>query len=337
MKIVVFGPDRRVGALHGDMVIDLAAASARRLRETGAASAPEQEGVQTLVPSDLRGFIEAGQPALDRAQEAVQHVLAHGGEAGAGEPGVALPLSTTHLHTPRASEARIACAGGNFSDHAIAMAAKRGAPQLARAEADDAVRKNGIWGFWKVTREALDPEGDLIYPAKTQRLDYEGEVAIVLGKRAKNVRADDWRAYVWGVTLFGDWSIRDLHEGNAPYKFAMGKNFDTSYSMGPCIVVGELDAANVDVETLVDGDVRQHYNTGTMVFSFGEFLEYLTADFTLYPGDVISGGTSAGTAQDSSPLREDGTVGPERFLKPGSLLEVRSPQIGSLRARVVPA
>jgi len=72
-----------------------------------------------------------------------------------------------------------------------------------------------------------------------------------------------------------------------------------------------------------------------MVFRFGEYLEYLSRDFTLYPGDIISGGTAAGTAADSSELLPDGMSAPERFLNPGDVVEMRSPSIGSLRTRVV--
>ena len=113
--------------------------------------------------------------------------------------------------------------------------------------------------------------------------------------------------------------------------------FHKSYacSMGPCIAVGEADPTNIDVETLVNGEYRQRFNTRDMVFTFGEYLEYLSRDFTLYPGDVISGGTAAGTAADSSELLADKTSAPERFLKPGDVVEMRSPSIGALRTRVV--
>jgi acylpyruvate hydrolase len=89
------------------------------------------------------------------------------------------------------------------------------------------------------------------------------------------------------------------------------------------------------METLVNGERRQRFNTRDMVFSFGEYLEHLSRDFTLYPGDIINGGTAAGTAADSSELLPDGRSAPERFLKPGDLVEMSSPSIGALRTRVV--
>jgi acylpyruvate hydrolase len=136
--------------------------------------------------------------------------------------------------------------------------------------------------------------------------------------------------------MLADWSIRSPREGaGGPLNFAFPKNFDTSCSMGPCIAVGEADPANIDIETFVNGERRQRFNTRDMVFSFAEYLEYLSRDFTLYPGDIISGGTAAGTAADSSDLLADGSSAPERFLKPGDIVEMRSPPIGALRTRVV--
>ena len=199
----------------------------------------------------------------------------------------------------------------------------------------EAIRTMGIWGFWKVDRDSLGADGMIVYPGRAQRLDYEGELAIVLGRQGKDARAEDLRDHIWGVTLLGDWSIR-LAPEPGPLKFALQKNFDGCCSIRPCIVVGEdIDRSDTEVETLVNGERRQHYSTRDMVFSFGEYLEHLSRDFTFYPGDIISGGTAAGTAADSSPLLDDGTPAPETFLNPGDIAEIKSPPVGTLRVRVV--
>jgi acylpyruvate hydrolase len=136
--------------------------------------------------------------------------------------------------------------------------------------------------------------------------------------------------------MLADWSIRAPREApGGPLNFGFPKNFDSSCSMGPSIAVGEADPTNVDIETFVNGERRQQFNTRDMVFTFGEYLEHLSRDFTLYPGDIISGGTAAGTAADSSDLLPDNTSAPGRFLKPGDIVEMSSPAIGSLRTRVV--
>ena len=323
MKIVVFGPDHRVGALRGELVADLSLAYAKFLKERQ----NERHAMRlaaALVPSDLAMFIEGGTRALEHAETALDHLFGNALDR-LGPNGEALVHKATdvRLHAPRPNGSRIACAGGNFADHLAGMAAMGllpGAGAMSIDEAAARIRQSGIWGFWKVDRGTAGPDAAVPYPSRANRLDYEGEVAIVLGKQAKDVRADQARDLVWGVTLLGDWSIRAPAEPQGPLKFGMAKNFDQSCSLGPCIVVGELDPANVDVETWINGERRQQFNTRDMVFSYWEYVEYLSRDLTLYPGDIISGGTAAGTAADSSPRMADGQFAPERFLKVGDVI-----------------
>jgi 2-keto-4-pentenoate hydratase/2-oxohepta-3-ene-1,7-dioic acid hydratase in catechol pathway len=335
MKIVVFGPDKRTGALYDGAIVDLSYACAKYLRERNGEPHPLNMA-EALVPSNLARLIEGGARALDHAQKALDYLF---GEAQdkIGPRGEALvhPAAEMRLHAPRPDNARIACAGGNFADHAAAMAVKmRHRPY--EGDAYQEIRKAGFWGFWKLVREIVGPDGELVYPERCNRLDYEGEIAIVLGRRGVDLKPSQLPDYVWGVTMLADWSIRSPRETpGGMLNFAFPKNFDTSCSLGPCIAVGEADPTDVDLETLVNGERRQRFNTRDMVFSFGEYLEYLSRDFTLYPGDIISGGTAAGTAADSSDLLADGSSAPERFLKPGDIVEMNSPAIGSLRTRVV--
>src|SRR5712691_7361550 len=334
MKIVVYGPERRTGALRDNSVVDLSYAFAKYAHEKN--GEPHPIGLaEALVPSDLARLIEAGPGALDNAAKALDYLF---GEAQhRRDPrgtAVVYTADAVTLHAPRPNGARIACAGGNFADHAAAMAEKmQRKPYTGDARAQ--IRNAGIWGFWKVHRAVVGPDGEVIYPQKANRLDYEGELAIVLAKRGADIKPENARDYIWGVTLLGDWSIRSPREPAGPHNFAMGKNFDTSCSLGPCISVGETDPFATDVETLVNGEVRQAFNTRDMVFSFGEYLEYLSRDLTLYHGDIISGGKADGKPADSSELLADGTSPPERYLKPGDTVEIRSPAIGSLRASVV--
>jgi 2-keto-4-pentenoate hydratase/2-oxohepta-3-ene-1,7-dioic acid hydratase in catechol pathway len=302
MKIVVYGPERRVGALTEDAVVDLA--------------------------TDLGAFIAAGPAALDAAEQRV-----------ARRRGTVLDARSVRLHAPHVRGARIACAGGNFADHTAAMAKRRSDVPDFSADLQAIAREmraRGIWGFWKIGRDAGGPGDDIRYPARTKLLDYEGELAIVIGKPGRDIHAGDWREHVWGVTLFGDWSLRDGIEPPAPQQFSMRKNFDTSFSMGPCIVTGaDIDPENVQIETWVNGEQRQNFNTRDMVVTYGEYLAYLSRDLTFHPGDVLSGGTAAGTAADSSESSADGVYAPERFLRPGDVVEIRSPAIGTLSSRVV--
>ena len=335
MKIVVFGPDKRTGALHDGNIVDLSYACAKYLRER--ASEPSSlEMAEALVPSDLARLIEGGPRALQHAEKALDYLFGQAQDKlGSRDETLIHPAANVRLHAPRPNNARIACAGGNFADHAAAMDVKmRGRPY--EGDAYQEIRKAGFWGFWKLGREIIGPDGELRYPDRCDRLDYEGEIAIVLGKRGADLKPSQLMDYVWGVTILADWSIRAPRETQGgPLNFNFPNNFDTSCSLGPCIAVGEADPTNADLETLVNGERRQRFNTRDMVFTFGEYLEYLSRDFTLYPGDIISGGTAAGTAADSSALLPDGSSVPERFLKPGDLIEMNSPSIGVLRTRVV--
>ena len=338
MKIVVFGPDKRVGALRGEEIVDLSLAYAKFLKERQGERQPTLLA-SALVPSDLAMFIEGGARTLEHAEAALDHLFGDAHDLlGANGETLVHKASEVRLHAPRPNGSRIACAGGNFADHLAGMAAMGllpGAGAMSIDEAATRIRESGIWGFWKVGRAAASPGADVPYPGRADRLDYEGEVAIVLGKQGKDVRAADAKDLVWGVTLLGDWSIRAPGEPQGPLKFGMAKNFDQSCSLGPCIVVGELDASDIDVETWVNGECRQRFNTREMVFSYWEYIEYLSRDLTLYPGDIISGGTAAGTAADSSPRMADGQFAPERFLKAGDVVEIKSPAIGTLRARII--
>jgi len=333
MKIVMFGPDKRVGILRDGAVVDASYACAKYLREKEGERHP-RTAAEATVPSDLARFIDGGARCLDNAAKALDYLFGQAQDKlGPRGETLVYEAGKVRLHAPRPNNARIACAGGNFADHAAAMSEKvHGEPFKGDATAE--IRRTGIWGFWKVNRDLAPPEGEVPYPKRTKLFDYEGELAIVLGKRGKDLRSPSLKDYVWGVTLLGDWSIRGSQEPG-PLRFAMQKNFDNSCSLGPCIAVGEADAQNCDVETLVNNDRRQRFNTRDMVFSFAEYMEYLSRDFTLFPGDIISGGTAAGTAMDSSPLLPGGGSAPERFLKPGDTVEIRSPAVGSLRTRIV--
>ncbi len=315
MKIVLYGPEHRVGALAGDHnLIDLNRASAQ-------------------LPARLLSFIEAGKPALDEAKRVIDKFA----NAAPADDGIVQALAGVQLHAPW-PERRIACVGGNYAKHLLGMWANRlGRSDITVEEVAAEAKKAGQWGFWKVPADVAGPNGTVPFPRRVTYFDYEGEVAIVIGKRGKNIPASKVDEYVWGVTLFHDWSIRDGGGTDRAVSYNLQKNFDGAASMGPCIVVGETGQQDVDVETRVNGVVRQSYSTSEMIWNFGEVLEYLSQDFTFVPGDVIAGGTSAGTAADKSRRSPDGKRPLDLFLKVGDLVEVSSSKIGALSNRIVAA
>ena len=331
MKIVVYGAARRVGALVGENVIDLNRAFARYLRERRNAADPEGQA-DDRQPADLERFISLGAAALEDAQEALAYVTASGTTT---TDDVAQPRASVKLHAPTIYRPRIACAGANYVMHLVGTRAALQGEKIDPQEAYNQARAAGPWGFWKVVSELRGDVDEVIYPSRARLFDYEGEVAVVLGRRGADIPAGRAADFIWGVTLLNDWSIRNDMGPGRPLSFNLAKNFDTSVSVGPCIVVGEIDPQDILVETRVNGELRQHYSSSEMTFKFAELIEFLSRDFTFSPGDVIAGGTGAGTAMDSSPRGPDGYSSTQRFLKPDDLVEVSSSAIGARRSRVV--
>jgi acylpyruvate hydrolase len=327
MKIVVYGTSRRVGALVGDQVIDLNRAFGRYLRERRSET---QLQADERVPSDLEQFITRGRAALDDAREALAYVQ----DSGA-TPDDTQPRASVQLHAPTVYRPRIACAGANYVMHLVGTQAALRGEQITAEDAYRQARAAGAWGFWKVISDVRGDQDTVTYPARAKLFDYEGEVAVVLGRRGSDIAAARAGDYIWGVTLLNDWSIRNDMGAGRPLSFNLAKNFDNSASVGPCIVVDEIDPQSVLVETRVNGDLRQHYNSSEMTFKFDELIEFLSRDFTFLPGDLLAAGTGAGTAMDSSPRGPDGYASTDRFLKPDDAVEVSSAGIGALRNRIV--
>ena len=257
------------------------------------------------------------------------------------------------LHAPAVHRPRIACAGGNYAAHTLGSARRKGVEATnalaglldsgVMPTADEVVAKTRERGeprgFWKDFAVPRGTDDDIPYPDRCDRLDYEGEIAVVLGREAKDVPRGHGHDHAWGVTLLNDWSIRG-QRGKGTLSFNLSKNWDGSASIGPCIVVGDTDPGDLDVETRVNGELRQHYNSGDMIFSHAEYIEHLSRDFALLPGDMISGGSGPGTATDAEKDLVTGEdVSDERraalYLQVGDLVEVSCAAIGTLRNRIV--
>jgi len=314
MKFVVFGDDAKLGLWRDGRILDLC-------------SAAEMVGISLESFRSLLSLIEAGGRGLD--------VVRTLDEKWSGDPSAPpwIDGSAVQLHPPFPGK-RLALAGSNFPAHVANAYTNFGQPITAE-EVIRNTRKGRPGGFW-MNSPPVGTGARIPVPRSANGLfDYEGELAIVLGKGGKRIRADRWADHVWGVTLIIDWSIRPPTITGGPMPFYGHKSFDASKSMGPCIAVDEVDPANCDVQTLVNDEVRQDFSSADMMHSYGEILEQLSGDLTLFPGDMLSGGTGPGTAFDSSLPRADGTCPTDRMAKAGDAVEVRSNKIGSLVARVV--
>ena len=169
--------------------------------------------------------------------------------------------------------------------------------------------------FLKPSTSVIGPEDEIIYPAASRRVDYEGELGVVMKKSARRVLPEEALDYVLGYTCFNDITARDLQSRDGQWTRAKG--FDTFAPIGPCIET-ELDPDNVPVETYLNGQLKQQGNSNDLIFSVREVISFVSDVMTLLPGDVIATGTPGG-------------IGP---MSVGDTVEVRIAPIGILRNRV---
>lgn len=147
--------------------------------------------------------------------------------------------------------------------------------------------------FLKATSSLLPHKGTVVLPPDAGRVDYEGELALVIGRRARNVPRDAWRDVVFGLTCALDVTARELQKKDGQWWRAKG--FDTFCPLGPAIET-ETDPSDLLLETLVDGETRQRARTSDVIFDVGTLVAWVTAALTLEPGDVILTGTPEGVA-----------------------------------------
>jgi 2-keto-4-pentenoate hydratase/2-oxohepta-3-ene-1,7-dioic acid hydratase in catechol pathway len=212
--------------------------------------------------------------------------------------GNTLPQGATLL--PPTVPSKIVCVGRNYADHAKELGNEAPSEPII---------------FLKPPSALLAPEGTIVRPAASQRVDFEGELAIVIGRQATRVGAASWRDYVLGFTCANDVTARDLQKKDV--QFTRGKGFDTFCPLGPSIET-ELDPDDLRLITRVNGAVRQDGRTSQMIFPCSFIVEFVSSIMTLLPGDVILTGTPAG-------------VGP---LSAGESVEVEIEGIGVLRNAV---
>lgn len=330
MRLLVYGPRRLGGLLEDGSIVDLNLAYAAFNARKGA-TRPYAHASSDL-PSDLLSFIEEGAPALGAAKEAISLMKEGHVEGPRGEQIVFKP-SEVKIQAPLPSLAsRIAMAGANFYDHSADV---RSMIQGRKVTVEDIKReveegRDQPWGFWKFARNVVGPDEPITYPARTERLDYEVEVAAIIGRRGNDITEDEAMDHVFGYTILNDVSARDQPSDRGLF---FGKNFDTSAPMGPCIVTTDEigDPHSLAMKLKINGVTRQDGSMRNMIRKFPFWIAFLSCDMTLYPGDIVCGGTCAGTALDTSPRDAEGKTRPDNFLKPGDVIEAWVEKIGVLR------
>jgi 2-keto-4-pentenoate hydratase/2-oxohepta-3-ene-1,7-dioic acid hydratase in catechol pathway len=239
------------------------------------------------------------------------------------------PLKKTKLLAPVRFPSAIYCAGANYADHAAAMAAKEGQP----APPDPHTQGLKPWHFLKAAGTITDPGAAVKITGYAKAMDWEIELAAIIGRPAKDVPKEKALAYVAGYAVSNDLSARD--RGRRPgvsetsvfrMDWTKHKTFEGSCPLGPWIVPASdiPDPQNLGLKLWVNGELKQDSNTGKMLFTLAEQIEQLSAGMTLHPGDLILTGTPSGTGAESG-----------NFLKSGDVVRLWIEGIGEIENRMV--
>jgi 2-keto-4-pentenoate hydratase/2-oxohepta-3-ene-1,7-dioic acid hydratase in catechol pathway len=256
------------------------------------AAAPE-------LPREMCAFLAAGPLAIDGARNAVERGKAR------------IPAAEVTLEAPIQRPPKILAVGLNYADHVRETG--RETPKVPMI-------------FNKQATAVTGPTGSIHVPRVSDQVDWEGELAFVIGKRCRHVPRDRASSVIAGYTIVNDVSVRDWQR-RVP-TFTMGKSFDTHCPMGPAIVTGDEigDPHALDLRTWVNDELKQSSNTRELIFDCFFLVEHLSTAFTLEPGDVVSTGTPSGVGA---------AMNPPTFLVAGDTVRVAIEGIGELRNPVI--
>lgn len=308
-------PETGVGAVVGDGLIDLTFAYALWLRvQNNEIRAHELAAAR--IPRDMVAFLAGGDASLKAAREAVALVEARGRDArGISGERLYHRLEDVRLLAPIPRPGKILAAGKNYAEHAAEGATGKVALQPFPR------------GFVKVASAVIGPDDPVELAPVTEQLDYEVELAVIIGKPGRYVPRERAYDHIAGYTILNDVSARDIQLAEAKYgNHMIGKNLDTLSPMGPWIVTPEEigDPMDLEVQLSVNGEIRQHANTSTMIHDIPAMIERWSWG-TLEPGDVIATGTPAGVALG----------GTFPYLRVGDVMECVVENVGTLRNAVV--
>ena len=250
---------------------------------------------------DVLSYLRAGESAWNVVRAKVDAVPASD----------RIDASAVTLLAPIPNPGKIICVGLNYRDHAIES--KMEIPSVPTV-------------FAKFPSAIIGPDASIVIPRLTQKPDWEAELAVVIGKHAKNAAAGDWEQYVFGYTILNDVSARDVQLATS--QWILGKSFDTFAPIGPAIVSKDEvgDPHTLDIQLSIDGVVQQHSNTRELIFKVPALIAYISSIIPLEPGDIISTGTPAGVGLGQNP---------QRWLKPGEEVVAQIEKLGVLRNPVI--
>lgn len=308
MRLVTYSVkgNRRLGLQRGETIVDLQAAYL--------ASGGNPQVARFLLGQDMITFLSAGEVALEAARQAEAYARGNvDGETVDGCP-VVMPLAEVVLEAPVPRPGKVICIGLNYKDHA--------------EETGAAVPQEPII-FTKYPSNVIGPNQPVVHPGPelTQKLDYEVELVIVIGKGGRDIPASRAMEHVAGYTVGNDISARDLQIERGG-QWVKGKALDTFAPLGPVLVTADEipDPHNLRLQLRLNGTTMQDSNTRQLIFGVPVLIEFLSRLSTLEPGDVIFTGTPPGVGMARKP---------PVWLQPGDVMEAEIEKIGVLRNPVV--
>jgi 2-keto-4-pentenoate hydratase/2-oxohepta-3-ene-1,7-dioic acid hydratase in catechol pathway len=260
-------------------------------------------------------------PADDRFGSLIDLISEHSKKAQSEEmSGEPIPLDQVKLLAPIIPSRNIFCVGKNYRTHAKEFASsgfEAGAVKGAEIDEYPAV-------FTKPPTSIIGPSDIVsLHSHITSSVDYEAELALIIGMPGRDIPKADAYRHIWGYTIINDVTARDRQRNHK--QWFMGKALDTFCPMGPWVVTAdELDPANLDIKCWVNGELRQDANTRDLIFDIPTLIETISAGLTLLPGDVIATGTPAGVGIGFKP---------PRFLKANDEVSIEISGIGTLKNR----
>lgn len=261
--------------------------------------------ISAVAPS-LLALIEMGDAGLQQVRDTV------------GSAATTLPVSDVALLAPIPRPRKnVMCVGMNYVAHAYESARARGRPET--------LPPHPVF-FTKAVTAVNHPEGLVPYDASvSEQIDWEVELAVVIGRTGKNIPEAEALDYVWGYTIVNDVSARDLQDQHQ--QFFKGKSLDGSCPMGPAIVTADEvgDPHNLRLTLRVNGETRQDSNTNDLIFNIPTLLATLSRGLTLEAGDILATGTPSGVGMG---------MHPPTYLRPGDVMEAEIEKLGVLRNRV---
>jgi 2-keto-4-pentenoate hydratase/2-oxohepta-3-ene-1,7-dioic acid hydratase in catechol pathway len=324
MKLVSFrvstpvGPFVRVGAVQGSRILDVNMAYCRMLADGGEAQPYRLAHAQ--VPPAMLEFLEGGASTMAAACQALEHV-SRLGESAQGPQDEQIVYASHEVRflapLPNPPSLRDFIA---FEEHIAATSKKRGQPIPPEWYKAPVYYKGNH-------RTIIGPDEDLRWPLETTKLDYELELACVIGRQGRDVPEREAAAYIAGYTIMNDFSARDVQFQEMACRLGPAKGKDFATAIGPCLVTPDeiSDLNSLVMVARINGEVWSEGRFGTIHWSFPQMIAHVSRGESIYPGDLFGSGTVGGGCG----LEMD------RYLKPGDVVELEIQPIGVLRNRVV--